>query len=300
MPDRPMPLRLLLVDDEAPARSRLRRLLAPLEDAGRIAIAGEAADGVEALEKLQAAAAAGAPVDLVLLDVQMPGLDGFGVVDRLPGVQDDPPAVVFVTAFDDYALRAFEASAVDYLLKPVNADRLAEAVSRAERLHARPDRAGQEQRLSDLATLLDLLDSQPRPSGEQAGARLAKTLPDPAPTPEPLRQLSLPHRDRITLVPVERLVSAEVEDGVTWLYVAPEHGDGPPSRHLVSTTLDALEARLDGRAFMRVHRSALVRLAHVRELVQWFSGRYKLVLTGGHEVIASRARSRELRDLLSL
>ena len=101
-------------------------------------------------------------------------------------------------------------------------------------------------------------------------------------------------------MPVERLVSAEVDDGVTWLYITPEHGDGPPSRHLVSTTLDALEARLDARAFMRVHRSALVRLAHVRELVQWFSGRYKLVLTGGHEVIASRSRSRELRDLLSL
>ena len=230
----------------------------------------------------------------------MPGLDGFGVVDRLPGVQDELPAVVFVTAFDEYALRAFEASAVDYLLKPVNAERLDEAVKRVERLRRAPGRAEQEQRLSDLATLLDLLD-------EQAGARTkpiqsAKPAEATAPVPEiePLRQLSLPHRDRITLVPVERLVSAEVDDGVTWLYVAPEHGSGPPTRHLVSTTLDALEARLDGRAFMRVHRSALVRLAHIRELVQWFSGRYKLVLTGGHEVIASRARSRELRDLLSL
>ena len=287
-----MPLRLLLVDDEAPARSRLRRLLAPLEEAGRITIAGEATDGVDALDKLKEAAAKGQPIGLVLLDVQMPGLDGFGVVDRLPGIGDRLPAVVFVTAFDEYALRAFEASAVDYLLKPVNADRLAEAIGRAERLHAAPQKAEQEQRLADLATLLDMLD-------EQAGAA-KETTTKAAPASAPLRQLSLPHRDRITLVPVERLVSAEVDDGVTWLYVAPEHGDGPPSRHLVSTTLDALEARLDGREFMRVHRSALVRLAHVRELVQWFSGRYKLVLTGDHEVIASRARSRELRDLLSL
>ena len=287
-----MPLRLLLVDDEAPARSRLRRLLAPLEEAGRITIAGEATDGVDALDKLKEAAAKGQPIGLVLLDVQMPGLDGFGVVDRLPGIGDRLPAVVFVTAFDEYALRAFEASAVDYLLKPVNADRLGEAIGRAERLYAAPQKAEQEQRLADLATLLDMLD-------EQAGAA-KETTAKAAPGSAPLRQLSLPHRDRITLVPIERLVSAEVDDGVTWLYVAPEHGDGPPSRHLVSTTLDALEARLDGREFMRVHRSALVRLAHVRELVQWFSGRYKLVLTGDHEVIASRARSRELRDLLSL
>ena len=299
-----MPLRLLLVDDEAPARSRLRRLLGPLEDAGRVAIADEATDGVEALEKMEAAADEGAPIDLVLLDVQMPGLDGFGVVDKMPGVQDELPAVVFVTAFDEYALRAFEASAVDYLLKPVNADRLAQAVARVERLRGATGKAEQEQRLADLATLLDLLDDQAG-GREQAGPREA---PKPAPVAraggepalEPLRQLSLPHRDRIALVPVERLVSAEVDDGVTWLYIAPEHGDAPPTRHLVSTTLDALEARLDARDFMRVHRSALVRLAHVRELVQWFSGRYKLVLTGGHEVIASRNRSRELRDLLSL
>ena len=106
-------------------------------------------------------------------------------------------------------------------------------------------------------------------------------------------------------MPVGRLVSAEVQDSLTRLYILSEgksaKGDGSGlDRHVTSFTLDALEKRLDPAQFMRVHRSALVRLSQIREMVPWFSGRYKLVLTGGHETIASRARSKELRDRLSL
>lgn len=274
-------LRTLIVDDEAPARRRLARLLQPLADEGRVEVVGEAADGVEALEVMGAQ-----DVDLLLLDIQMPGLSGFDVLDRIG--PERRPVVVFTTAHDEFALRAFEASAVDYLLKPIREDRLAAAVERAERLAERP-------RLADdrLADLLEFLD-------RQAGAK---------PSAEPgdyLKQLSIPGADRLVIVPVERLLSAEVEDGITRLYVLHEAPGAPPNlptnvgRHIVSHTLDALEQRLDPEQFMRVHRSSIVQVGHIREMIQWFSGRYKLVLTGGHEVIASRSRSKELRDRLSL
>ncbi len=288
---RPM-LNVLIVDDEAPARARLRRMLAPL--AGRVHVLGEAADGEEALARVAEAAAAGEPVGLLLLDIQMPGPSGFDVLDRLP--PEGRPLVVFVTAFEEHALRAFEVAAVDYLLKPVGEERLEAAVAKAERLAdsgsgGRPsaERSAYEARLADL---LDHLDRQ-----------AASPAPPEAPEGGYLRQLSIPGSDRIAVVPVERLLAAEVEEGLTRLYLLPE-ADGPGregvTRHTVSVTLDALEARLDPAAFVRVHRSALVQLGHVREMVQWFSGRYKLVLTGGHETLASRTRSRELRDRLSL
>jgi DNA-binding LytR/AlgR family response regulator len=114
------PIRALIVDDEAPARERLRRLLAGIES---VQVLGEAVDGLQAVERIEALAP-----DLVFLDVQMPGLDGLAVIEAL----EDPPAVIFVTAYDEYAIRAFEVHAVDYLLKPYSRDRLAAAVRRAQ------------------------------------------------------------------------------------------------------------------------------------------------------------------------
>ena len=279
-------LRTLLVDDEAPARQRLRRLLQPFEAGGRLRIVGEAADGVEALDLLD-----DEPVDLLFLDVRMPELGGFDVLDRLR--PEHRPAVVFTTAYDEYALRAFEANAVDYLLKPVEEARLAESVARAERYASggAPVRDRDDARLADLLEYLDRHD-------------LGAVRPAPR-TPEPdqpfLSQLSVPGKDRLLVLPVSDLVSAEVHDGITRLYVLNGGERGPGvARHIVSYTLDALEQRLDPAAFMRVHRSALVQVRHIREMIAWFSGRYKLVLAGDHEVIASRARSKDLRDRLSL
>jgi two-component system, LytTR family, response regulator len=268
-------LRTLIVDDEAPARARLRRMLAPYAEDGRVELVGEACDGVEAVEALEQE-----PVDLLLLDIQMPGLNGFDVLDRL--APESRPIVVFVTAYDAYALKAFDSAAVDYLLKPVAEERLAETIARAERF------AGQGDHQDRLADLLEYLDRQPalrRSSG--AG--------------EYLKHLSIPGSDRITVVAADRLLAAEVEDGLTRLFVLPD-GDGPVrlARHTVTQPLDALERRLDPEAFMRVHRSAIVQVTHIREMVPWFSGRYKLILTGGHEVVASRARSKELRERLSV
>ncbi len=272
-------LRVFIVDDEAPARKRLRKLLKPLEDEERLEVVGEAADGLSTLERLDQAA-----VDLLFLDIQMPELDGFGVLERLDPA--DRPVVVFITAYDAYAVRAFEANAVDYLLKPIDRDRLGEAVARAERLH-RPE----QRRLNDerLVRLLDWLDAQ-------NGA--------PAPPPaEFIRQISVPYRDRILIIPVERLVTAEINEGITRLFVEVEEGPGPKPhvrQHVVSYTLDQLESNLDPEVFMRVHRSAIVRLDHIKEMIPWFSGRYKLMMTGGHEVIASRERSKLLKDRMLL
>ena len=265
------PLRALVVDDEAPARSRLCRLLEPFVQAGRLRPPEEATDGVAAVERLSAE-----PFDLAFLDVRMPGLDGFGVIERLaPGQRPD---VVFTTAYDEYAVQAFDAHATDYLLKPVEAERLERAVARVESRRARgADTDG------PLADLLDTLDE-----------------PDVTPErQEPVERFTVQGHDRLVVVEARDVVAAEVQDGITSLYVQ-RAGQAGLQRHLVGFTLDALESRLDPASFMRVHRNALVNLTAVREMVSWFSGRYKLMLAGGHEVTASRARSRDLRDRLSL
>jgi two-component system LytT family response regulator len=274
-------LRTLIVDDEAPARDRLARLLQPLADASRLEIVGEAVDGDEALRLITDGG-----VDLVFLDVQMPALDGFEVLERLP--PHARPAVVFVTAYDQHALRAFEVAAVDYLVKPVEPERLLEAVGRVER-QAAVGGDGPGAREERLAELLEYLD-RPRTS-EGGGA-----------TGDYLKQLTVPGRDRLLVMPVEDLLAAEVQEGITRLYMLARADAGRPGvhRHLVGYPLETLESRLDPAEFMRVHRAALVQVSHIHEMVPWFSGRYKLILSGGHEVIASRARSRELKDRLSL
>ncbi|CAN5479405.1 LytTR family DNA-binding domain-containing protein [soil metagenome] len=266
-------LRTLIVDDEAPARQRLGRLLKSYDKAGRLKVVAEAEDGDAALKLIREHTP-----DLVFLDIQMPGLDGFAVLDRLGS--EFSPAVIFTTAYDQYALRAFDAAAVDYVLKPIDEDRLAAAIGRAERMTSRKAEPGGTQ--ERLAELLEFLDSKPPPVSQGPY----------------LKQISVPARNRLVVVPVDQIAAAEVQDGITRILTISDNGE--VGRYAVSTPLDTLEARLDPADFLRVHRSALIRLGHIREMIPWFSGRYKLVLAGGHEVIASRARSREVRDLLSL
>lgn len=281
-------LRCLIADDEAPARSRLRRLLQPLEEAGRLSVVAEAADGVEALERLTSED--DEPVDLAFLDVKMPGLDGFGLLERLD--PDRRPDVVFTTAYHEFALRAFEENAVDYLLKPIARERLEASVERAEtRLSQRRSDPSRDERLT---RLLDWLDSRP---GDGGGTDAE--IPRAA---EPLQHLSVPHRDRLIVLPIGSVVSIEVQDGITRVFALSDERDTktPLRQYLVPHTLEHLEAHLDGSRFMRVHRSAIVQMRHIREMVPWFSGRFKLILSGQHEVIASRERSRTLRDRLML
>lgn len=277
-------LRVVIVDDEAPARKRLSKLLQPMVDAGRIDIIAEAEDGVEGLDILNSQR-----VDLVFLDIKMPELSGFDTLERL--APERRPLVVFTTAYDTYALRAFEANAIDYLLKPVSQERLEEAVSRAERATRTPEwRKIDEARFNKL---FDWLDAQ----AEKASSESAKK------PVEYLRQISVPFRDRILIIPTNRLVSAEIHEGITRLYVLEDENGTSKGRirqHIIAHTLDQLESNLDPDQFIRVHRSAIVQIQHIQEMIAWFSGRYKLILSGSHEVIASRERSKILKDRLML
>ena len=277
-------LHILVVDDEPPARARLRKMLKPMESEGRIQVVGEAGDGVEALDFIEKN-----QVDLLFLDIRMPEIDGFGVLKKLNS--DRKPVVVFTTAYDSYALKAFEANAVDYLLKPIQKKRLFESIERAEQWkQASGNEEGDDPRL---AKLLDWLENQSEETDTKKNSKRSDG--------RYMRQISIPYRDRILVVPVDRLVSAEINDGITRLCILAEQGEPPKPRirqHIVNYTLEQLEDHLDPKAFMRIHRSAIVKIDHIHEMIPWFSGRYKLVLSGSHEVIASRERSKLLKERL--
>jgi DNA-binding LytR/AlgR family response regulator len=251
-----MPIGTLIVDDESPARDRLRRMLAGIE---AVEIVGEAESGVQAVEMIEQQ-----NPDLVLLDIQMPGLDGFEVIEAL----EEPPPVIFVTAYDEYAIRAFEVNALDYLLKPFSQERLERAIRRArEELTEERDYAGR------LTPLLESLADQGR-----YVTRLA--VHD--------RRSG---RDRIRVLDVDEIdwISTEREEVLVHV------GEGA---YPIRRTLFELEARLDPARFFRAHRSAIVNLDRVQEIIPWFKGSHRLRLTTGAEVDLSRRRARALRELL--
>ena len=245
-------MRTLIVDDEPPARERLKRLLDDIEG---VALVGEAEDGAQAVEMIERERP-----DLVLLDIQMPGLDGFEVIEAL----DDPPPLVFVTAYDQYAIRAFEVSALDYLLKPFSRERLEKAIRRAQ------EAQGEEQ---DFA------------------ARLRPLLESLAAQGRYLTRLAVRDRDRIRVLDVSEVDWIGVEDEQVVVHV----GD---RAHPTRRTLTELEARLDPAYFFRAHRSAIVNLSRVKEVIPWFKGSHRLRLTTGAEVDLSRAQARALRKIL--
>jgi two-component system LytT family response regulator len=245
-------LRTLIVDDEAPARERLRRLLAGLEE---VQVIGEARDGLQAVELIGSQRP-----DLVLLDIQMPGLDGFSVLQAL----DEPPAIIFVTAYDEYAIRAFEVHALDYLLKPFSRERLEQAIGRARQA---------------LAGELDF------------AARLGPLLEGLAAEGRYLARLAVHDRDRIRVLDAEEIDWIGIEEEQVMVHV----GD---QVYPIRRTLSELEARLDPDRFFRAHRSALVNLDRVQEIIPWFKGSHILRLTTGAEVDLSRAQARALRHIL--
>ena len=254
MPEAP-PLTALIADDEALARRSLRALVAEVP---WLTVVGEAADGLEAVRLLDAEAP-----DLVFLDIQMPELTGLGVLERTT----HDPAVVFTTAYDAYAVTAFELGALDYLLKPFGRERFLAAVERAERLLRRPAEAPAVR--------------------ERARWALSAGAPDAA----PLTRLFVQQRDRIVPVRVEHVTRFEAQDD----YVAVHAGRAPMLLHL---PLSELERRLDPERFFRVHRSHLVNLDHVRALLPYDATRLLVELADGARVVASRSGSRALRRLL--
>ena len=258
MPDRP--LRALVVDDEPLAREELCYLL---EELGGVDVVKAAANGPEALEAIETLGP-----EVVFLDVQMPGLTGFEVARRI--VDREPPVtVIFVTAFDQYAIDAFEVNAVDYLLKPVEAGRLEGAILRARR------------RLSSREPLNDQLD------------RIVQLVESRRVRREPV---AIRIGDRVLLVQPEDIIHASTADDSISIVTSQVSGASN------FRTLDELQARLDPEVFWRVHRSHLVNIHKIKEIVPWFSRNYILRMKDGKgtEIPVSRSQTRRLREFLKL
>jgi two-component system, LytTR family, response regulator len=240
-------MRILIVDDEAPARARLRRLVEELPPALAAIIIGEAEDGEQAVEQI----AAGSP-DVVLLDVRMPRLDGFGLVEAMGEAM---PLTIFCTAHDEHALQAFDARAVDYLLKPVQPERLEAALGRAQQL------------LAGSATA--------RRRGMRAVAGIVEAADHFLP------RLLVHDETRAYLLPVERIDHIRADRNYCDI-----RSGGRTFR--VRRTLRSLAARLDPRLFLRINKSDLVRLDAMREIQPWSHGDYRVVLHDGTTLSWSR------------
>ena len=229
-------MRSLIVDDEPDARARLARLL---KSHPGISVEGEAEDGLEAVETIERI-----KPDLLFLDIEMPGLTGFEVVRSIPS--DIPlPLVVFTTGYDQHALEAFEVNALAYLLKPVESDRLAQAVERAHRLHsAAADREADRKNILRAA---------------QDG-------------PKTLRRVVCRTRDRLVLLPVEQILWFQVESGIVKARTAGES-------YWVNYQLNELEAALPEDLFFRARRDVLVNLARIKEIRPYFKSGFLLVMS---------------------
>ena len=249
-------LRTLVVDDEPHARALVRAMLRGMDD---VEVIGEAEDGLTAASLLNKGG-----VDLVLLDVQMPEMSGFDVIDAVGPHR--MPSIVFLTAYDRYAVRAFEVHAVDYILKPYDRPRLASAIARAAE-HARYVR------------------------GDQSGARLVSMLEQIRARREYPERLVVRGEDRLTLVELREVGWIEANDKVLHIHAGTQV-------FVTRGSMRALEDQLDPQRFVRVHRSLMVNAAHVRELQPWFQGAYVIVLRDGTRHISGRTYRDTLHALL--
>lgn len=258
-----MTIRTVLVDDEPLALEELAFLLDAFEE---VEVVADAKNGPEAVDRILQF-----KPDLVFLDIQMPGKDGFQVAQEISQKTTGPiPHLVFVTAFDQYALKAFDVNAVDYLLKPIDEQILARAIQRVStRLESAPDVRGQ------LESFLRSLDSTALASRHS-------------------NRITVKKGSRIILVDVEEIVFASIADGV--VFVATNETEGMTSYR----TLEELELDLDPQIFWRVHRSYIANINRVNEVVPWFSGTYRLVMTDPQkrEIPLSRAEAKKLRKVL--
>jgi Response regulator of the LytR/AlgR family len=251
-----MQLRVLIVDDEPIAREGVRVQLSKHPD---VEIVAECADGLEAVEAIR-----DANPEIVFLDVQMPGMDGFEVLQHLDLAK--LPAIVFVTAYDKYALKAFDVNAVDYLLKPFDAERFEKAFTRAKAEVTTRDTA-----------LLDL--------------RLRKLIDTVRPAQKHLERLVVKSRGRIFFLRVEE---------IDWIAAADNYVDVHLGResHLIRETLTALEAKLDPGKFVRIRHSVIINIDHIKELHPLFKGAYEIVLMDGTRLKSSRRYYNHISELL--
>lgn len=271
-------MRVLIVDDEPPARARLRTLLELVPDADGLEVVGEAEDGEAAIE-----AVLQTRPDVLVLDVQMPGMDGFAVVRALytdpaivDALGDATPVLIFATAFDQHAVRAFEVHAVDYLVKPFDAKRLATALSRArERVQARRASGGSAAGSAVSATL--------PPDVAAVLASLQGLAPASAAF---VSRLAVRVGERVYYVRTADIEWVEADGNYLRLHTGTAHPQG--RSHLIRKPLSVLADELDPAQFARIHRSTLVNIDRIRELRALSDGEYQVVLLDGTKLKLSR------------
>lgn len=253
-----MKIRTLIVDDEPLARERIRTLLADELD---VEIIGECANGREAIGAIQRD-----KPDLLFLDVQMPELDGFGVLQMIGA--ENVPAIIFVTAYDQYALRAFEVHALDYLLKPFDRERFQKALQRAR------------------------LQIQQANDGN-LNQRLLALLENLQPERKWLERLVIKSGGRVFFLKVEEIDWIEAAGNYVRLHAGRES-------HLLRETIKNLETQLDPKKFLRLNRSTIVRIDRIKELQPWFNGEYAVILHDGTRLTSSRGYRERLDALLQM
>ena len=246
--------RILIADDEPLARERLKMLLVGQEG---FEVVGECHDGPSTIDAIRRS-----KPDLVFLDVQMPGANGFDVVSALG--EEDLPLFVFVTAFDKYALKAFDVHALDYLLKPFDRDRFLQALARAR------------QQLE-------------RPSNSDLRSRLLELVRDLEPAPQRLERFVIKSGGRVFFVRADEIDWIEAAGNYVKLHVGTE-------THLLRETMNAVEAQLPRETFYRIHRCHIVNIERVKELQPWFNGEYVVFLRTGARLTLSRGYREKLQD----
>jgi two-component system response regulator LytT len=257
-----MKLSALIVDDEQPARDELAFLLKGISDAE---VVGQGKNGVEAVNLIRELSP-----QVVFLDVQMPGLDGFGVIKKLLDKKTRLPYFVFVTAYDHYAVQAFEVNAIDYLLKPIARPRLERAIAKVRRMVESVEPANEK-----LDRLVQMVED--RPAGHK-------------------NKLLVKSGGRLFLIDSEDIIYASIEDGVISIVTRDMEGQSN------FRTVEELQSNLDPQVFWRVHRSFLVNINRIKEVVPWFKSSYQLRMDDKKqtEIPVSRAQTRKLRELLNL
>ncbi|HZS99499.1 MAG TPA: LytTR family DNA-binding domain-containing protein [Terriglobales bacterium] len=260
-----MSLSAVIVDDEQLARDELSFLL---KDVGDVNVVAQGKNGLEAVHLIREH-----NPDLVFLDVQMPGLDGFGVIKKLLDKKIALPKIVFATAFDQYAVKAFEVNAVDYLLKPFDKKRVAQSI---QKVRSKMEAGGSP--TDKLESLVRMLESQK----EQTTSKVL-----------------IRSTGRLLLVDQRDICYASIEDGVISVVTAgPNGGEGQSNCRTLEELLDSLDSKL----FWRAHRSYLVNINRIKEVVPWFKSSYQLRMDDKKqtEIPVSRAQTKRLRELFGL
>ena len=250
------PIRVLIVDDEPLAREKIKGMA---KDDPDLSVVGECSNGAEAVEAVRTLRP-----DLLLLDVQMPEMGGFAVLEALES--EGLPPVIFITAFDNYAVRAFEVHALDYLLKPFDRERFAAAMGRAKAQIRREQSGGVDSRI---LSLLEQLREAPKYQ----------------------ERLVIKSNGRVFFLHVDEVEWIEAEGN----YVSIHAGK---KAHLLRETISGMEAQLDPQKFIRVHRSAIVNLNRVKELQPWSHGEYRIILKDGTQLTLSRSYREKLQAAL--